>query len=582
MSIRVLAGLLALPSVAFAAAACGNDSFPLDLNGKQAFGLRAARGAHSAAECVRACCNATTACGAWQWWGQEARCFIGQPTKVRVTSDSSFSGGMVVPPSPAPTPPVPPAPTPPPTPPQLPSADQLAWLDLEMGTFFHFTMYTFVSQPNPVTARHQDCGAVFNADLAAMPHPSVFNPSNASTMVDQWMEASKAMGARYAILVAKHCDGFVSFPTNATFADGSPYGYGVQQSSWRGGRGDLARDFVESARKHGISPGFYYSLDGNFYLSVADGKPTPATAAGQRPATTAEYYDIVLTQLAELWGNYGQLGEIWFDGKNPFVQNATLQAAVAALAGRLQPHALLMQGPSATNAGRKGDGETCEVHDPNWYTCPNSTACRSTLGGQGPFIPAEGAGCAVGDGDSRQWFWHPDHDEHAALKTVGMFVDEYHKSVGLGSNMLVGLTADRQGLVPDVDVAKISALGDFVRRCYRSPLAVTNGSHTLRGPSDHIDLAVPQGAEGRIHMDRVWLREDMRNYGQRAQEFQVFASGDGGATFSRIGNGTSIARKRIVLLDSPMAIDILRFQVTKALEWPLVIQEAAAFKQALC
>ena len=110
-------------------------------------------------------------------------------------------------------------------------------------------------------------------------------------------------------------------------------------------------------------------------------------------------------------------------------------------------------------------------------------------------------------------------------------------------------------------------------------LAMTNGSHTLRGPSDHIDLAVPQGAEGRIHMDRVWLREDMRSYGQRAQEFQVFASEDGGATFSRIGNGTSIARKRIVLLDSPIAIDILRFQVTKALEWPLVIQEAAAFKQ---
>ena len=58
----------------------------------------------------------------------------------------------------------------------------------------------------------------------------------------------------FAILVAKHCDGFVSFRTNATFADGTPYGYGVQQSSWRNGQGDLALDFVTSARKHGRLP----------------------------------------------------------------------------------------------------------------------------------------------------------------------------------------------------------------------------------------------------------------------------------------------------------------------------------------
>jgi alpha-L-fucosidase len=444
-----------------------------------------------------------------------------------------------------------------------------------MGTFFHFTMYTFVSRPNPVKAKHQDCGQVFNADLAAMPHPDVFNPSNATDMVDQWMAASAAMGARYAILVAKHCDGFISFPTNATFADGAPYGYGVQQSSWRGGRGDLARDFVRSARAHGISPGFYYSLIQNFYLAIDGGAPMAATATGQRPATAAEYYDIMLTQLAELWGNYGPLGEIWFDGADPFIGNATLQGLVRDLARRLQPHALLMQGPTAANAGRKGHGETCEVFDPNWYTCPNSTACRSgadVLGGHGPFIPAEGAGCAVGDGDSRQWFWHPDHDEHAALKTVDMFVDEYHKSVGRGSNMLVGLTADRQGAVPDVDAAKITALGDFVRRCYGSPAAVTAAGASLSKPGDFVELAVPEGRG----IDRVWLREDITT-GQRAQEFRVLASSDGGATFALVGNGTSVARKRIVLLGKELAVDTLRFEVTKALEWPLRITEAAAF-----
>ena len=202
------------------------------------------------------------------------------------------------------------------------------------------------------------------------------------------------MGARYAILVTKHCDGFVNFRTIATFADGSPYGYGVQQSSWRGGQGDLARDFVDSARRHGIPPGFYYSLSGNHYLSVDSGEPAPPSTVGQRAATKEEYYDIMFTLVQELWGNYGALGEIWFHGSDPFISNATFQARIAEITGQLQPHALLMQGPSDANVGRKGAGETCEVADPNWYPCPDPMACR----GRGPssdngsFIPAEGAG----------------------------------------------------------------------------------------------------------------------------------------------------------------------------------------------
>ena len=117
-----------------------------------------------------------------------------------------------------------------------------------------------------------------------------------------------------------------------------------------------------------------------------------------------------------------------------------------------------------------------------------------------------------------------------------------HASMGRGSNMLVGLTADRQGAVPANDVAKSSAFGDFVRSCYGSPASAT-----------------PRAAAA------------------RRRRCTVLGSSDGGATFALIGNGTSVARKRIVLFAEPMALDTLRFQVTKALEWPLSIEEAASF-----
>lgn len=38
------------------------------------------------------------------------------------------------------------------------------------------------------------------------PPAPVFNPSQLDT--DQWIRAAKAAGAKYAVLVAKHCSGF--------------------------------------------------------------------------------------------------------------------------------------------------------------------------------------------------------------------------------------------------------------------------------------------------------------------------------------------------------------------------------------
>lgn len=252
-------------------------------------------------------------------------------------------------------------------------------------------MYTFVSEPNPLT-EHEDCAQVFNHNLKQMPDPSTFHPTTNGTFVDQWMDTALAFGARYAILVTKHCDGFVAYATKAKFADGSPYTYSAEYSAWRGGKGDLLRDFVTSARRHGLVPGFYYSLPGNFYIPTMADPPTrihPVTVAepptqgvhplivanpptrGVHPVTVGEYYDVVMQQLREVWGNYGELGEIWFDGAHPFNQNATFERRVCDLARELQPNAILLQGPGGVSGGvvnlaRKGDGETARVHDPNW------------------------------------------------------------------------------------------------------------------------------------------------------------------------------------------------------------------------
>ena len=79
-----------------------------------------------------------------------------------------------------------------------PSAQQVAWQDLEFGVILHFSTNTFLD-------REWGDGT---AD------PKVFNPTSFDP--DQWMQAIKASGATYVVLVAKHHDGFCLWPTEQT------------------------------------------------------------------------------------------------------------------------------------------------------------------------------------------------------------------------------------------------------------------------------------------------------------------------------------------------------------------------------
>jgi hypothetical protein len=165
-----------------------------------------------------------------------------------------------------------------------PTPEQAAWQDLELGTFNHFDIATF-----------SDGG---EGDWPRQGHldPNLYNPTKLNT--DQWLEAAKAMGAGYTVFVAKHCTGFIAWQSDA-------YPYGVRQSKWRDGKGDVVADYVASCRKCGIRPGIYCSMPANACCDVFDNcTATPSSTAttprlpscsvarststcGSRPSTSA-------------------------------------------------------------------------------------------------------------------------------------------------------------------------------------------------------------------------------------------------------------------------------------------------------
>lgn len=78
----------------------------------------------------------------------------------------------------------------------------------------------------------------------------MYSPQNLDT--DQWMLAAKNMGAKYAVFVAQHCDGFSQWPTDAE-VDGIVYNYSVKLAPWKNGKGDVVGDFVKVFFKYFLS-----------------------------------------------------------------------------------------------------------------------------------------------------------------------------------------------------------------------------------------------------------------------------------------------------------------------------------------
>ena len=115
--------------------------------------------------------------------------------------------------------------------------------------------------------------------------------------------AAKAAGATYAVLVAKHCSGFSLWPTKA-------HPYSVKNTPWRNGQGDIVKDFIASCKKYGLRPGIYASTTANGYLKVDN----PGKVVSGDPEEQKKYNEIVKMQLTELWSEYGDLMEVWFDG----------------------------------------------------------------------------------------------------------------------------------------------------------------------------------------------------------------------------------------------------------------------------
>ena len=428
----------------------------------------------------------------------------------------------------------------------IPTAAQKSWQDMELGMFFHYDIPVFKPDWNWRSFKNH-------------PDPSLYSPAKLDT--DQWMEAAKAYGAKYVVFVAKHCSGFLQWQSDL-------YPYGLRQSSWRGGKGDVVRDFVESARRCGLKPGLYASVATNSFLGVLNPGIVKKNAWLGKPSPEAQkrYVRICERMAEELWSRYGELAEIWFDGGAlpPEKGGPDLMPLIE----KLQPNAILFQGPAnARNLIRWIGNERGIAPYPCWSTgreVTQSDGTRESRNERNTGNP-DGDRWMPGECDvplkERGWFC----TDRGRYWTMDELMEIYFSSVGRNCNLLLNAAPQPDGLVAEEEMRIYKEFGRRIKGIYTNRLCATEGE------GDRIELAVPEDSGP---VDQVVLMERIER-GERVRDFALDALV--GGEWREIYRGSCIGHKHIARFDG-IAASRLRLSVRESSATPL-IRDFSAYRR---
>ena len=304
----------------------------------------------------------------------------------------------------------------------LPTKQQLAWHEMEYYFFFHFGPNTFTDKEWGHGDEPED----------------IFDPTGLDCR--QWVRIAKQAGAKGVIITAKHHDGFCLWPSKYST-------HTVRESKWKNGKGDVLKELSQACKEYGLKFGVYISPWDRNHPKYG----------------TAEYNDVFVNMMKEIFTNYGPIWELWWDGANGEGPNGKKQVydwdRFKKTVKTLSPNTVVFSdvGPQIRWVGNENGiaGKTnWNYLDTAGYTAGAGAPSTDTLNTGNAFgrawIPAE---CDVSIRPG--WFWHANED--SKVKSGEQSFELYLESVGRGSNLLLNVPPDRRGLINENDSVALMA-----------------------------------------------------------------------------------------------------------------------------
>ena len=397
--------------------------------------------------------------------------------------------------------------------------------------------------------------------------PERFNPTKLDAR--EWVRVLKETGFKKLILVVKHHDGFVLYPTAYT-------DYSVKASPWRDGKGDLLLEVSKAATE--------FDMDMGVYLS-----PWDAHSSLYHVDREADYNAYYLAQLKEIlsnpaYGNAGKFAEVWMDGaRGEGAQKVNYEFETWFETIRdLQGDCLIFstEGTSIRWIGN----ERGYAGDPLWQKVkPDQLGTEAALDYLQHGDPS-GTLFSIGEADVSLrpgWFYHEDQDP----KSLEELVEIYFHSVGRGTPLLLNIPPNQDGVFDEKDIQRLYEFTTYRNELYKEDLALgakvsgpalspdfacyhlTDGRKTSSWASDaelpiplEIDLGTPKT------FDVIELREDLK-LGQCIAAFYVQVELDG--VWQEFGSGYTVGHKRL-LRGSVVEAQKIRVTITEAQALPLL------------
>lgn len=339
------------------------------------------------------------------------------------------------------------------------------WRNDRFGMFIHFGAYAVAARGEWVKSNEQLTTEQYQQYVDA------FNPADFDAR--EWARIARAAGMKYAVLTAKHHDGFCMFNSKLT-----DYKLGPQFQ----GR-DLVREFLDAFRAEGLKVGLYYSLiDWHHpdYPNVGNHPQRGDKEYAKRNFNWDNYLKYMHGQVEELVRDYGKLDIMWFDYSFDEYNGEKWKAKeLLEMVHRYQPD-ILLDNRLTINEGTKTGGRMISAYG-DFETPEQGIPEEGLLDKFGNPIPWET--CLT---LNNNWGYHQFDN---AWKSSRLIIHTLVNCVSKNGNLLLNVGPNARGRIPDESVRILKDVGRWMDQnsasiygCGASTLAKPDwGRYTQKG-----------------------------------------------------------------------------------------------------
>ena len=319
------------------------------------------------------------------------------------------------------------------------------FMEARFGMFIHWGLYSIPAKGEWIMSEAEMSVSEYKQYF------DLFDPVDYNTR--EWVRLAKEAGMQYAVLTAKHHDGFCLFDSALTE---------YKATNTKAGR-DLVREFVDACREEGIRVGLYFSI---IDWSHPD---FPKYGDRQHPMRNNEayknekidfdrYLEYMHGQVKELVTNYGKIDILWFDFSYDDMCGEKWKATeLIKMVRKYQPDVII-------DNRLEGSGE-----DHGSIATANPLIYSGDFASPEQIIPPEGVRDELGEmipwelcaTMNNHWgYCNFDHQ----YKSPEMLIRKLVECTSKGGNMILNVGPDAKGNIPKESVKILREIGQWMKK----------------------------------------------------------------------------------------------------------------------